>query len=201
MSVQPVRQDSAMKVALVTFGKSGTRKEFPIRNGSTVIGRKIDAHLRIPLNEISRSHCELSVRGEEVLCRDLDSSNGTFLNGEQITEARLEAGDRLMLGPVVFTVQINGKPDVISPDGSGPKAKAPAAKAASDQPTEVVSKSPTSEDELDVDELDELNLDGADDGDLSDLDLDLGDIDNLEEIDDLEELDDNDVVQDDRAEA
>ena len=117
MSVKPARQEITMTVALVTFGKSGTRRAFTIKNGTTVIGRKTDADLRIPLNEISRSHCELSVTDDEVVLRDLDSRNGTFLNDEEISEAPINAGDRIRLGPVVFVVQIDGEPkDISVPD-------------------------------------------------------------------------------------
>ena len=44
-------------------------------------GRKADADLRIPLNQISRAHCELTINGSTVTIRDLGSSNGTFVNG------------------------------------------------------------------------------------------------------------------------
>ena len=196
MSVQPARQEDTMTVALVTFSRSGTRREFTIKNGTTVIGRKTDADLRIPLNEISRSHCELSVENDKVILRDLDSRNGTFLNDEDVSEAPLKAGDRIRLGPVVFVLQIDGEPKDISKPASLPPA---APKAADDTPsdaaTAIASASPADGSGFDIDTIDEdLAIE-----DLSDLDLDeideLEDEDELEEVDELEELSDEDISE------
>lgn len=193
MSVKPARQEVTMTVALVTFSKSGTRREFAIEKGTTVIGRKTDADLRIPLNEISRSHCELSVTDDEVILRDLDSRNGTFLNDEEISESPIKAGDRIRLGPVVFVVQIDGEPkDISAPTAAVPKA---ADDAPSDAATAIAPSSPADGSGFDIDTIDE-NLDIED---LSDLDLDeidgLEDSDELEEIDELEELSDEDLSE------
>lgn len=195
MSVQPARQEDTMTVALVTFSRSGARKEFTIANGTTVIGRKTDADLRIPISEISRAHCELLVEGDEVILRDLDSSNGTFLNEEEISEAKVKAGDRIRLGPVVFTVQINGEPKDISPPTTAPAPPKEAASktAPSEAPTEALTGPKSDTDDFDIDALDaDLDVD-----DLSDLDLDeldeIAGSDELEEIDELEELSDDDL--------
>jgi len=198
VSVQPARQEDTMTVALVTFSKSGTRREFAIKNGTTVIGRKTDADLRIPLNEISRSHCELTVTDDEAILRDLDSSNGTFLNDEEISESPIKAGDRIRLGPVVFVVQIDGEPKDISAPPAAPAAVPKAADdAPSDSATAISSSSPADGSGFDIDTIDEdLDID-----ELSDLDLDLDEIDDLEdsgeleEIDELEELSDEDLSE------
>lgn len=185
-----------MTVALVTFGKSGVRKQFAIESGSTVIGRKIDADLRIPLAEISRAHCEVSVSGDEVTLRDLESSNGTFLNGEQIREHALKAGDHIKLGPITFTVQINGEPADISIQPAAPQAPPgpPAPKAAAEEVTQVGAKSPADTDDFDIDELDDLEAE-----DLEDIDIEeLSDLD-LEEVDELEELSEDDIIGDGKA--
>ena len=196
MSVQPARQKDTMTVALVTFSKSGSRREFTIKKGTTVIGRKTDADLRIPLNEISRSHCELSVTDDEVVLRDLESRNGTFLNDEEISESPIKAGDRIRLGPVVFVVQIDGEPKDISVPAAAPAA---APKSADDTPSDSATgiASPSSadgsgfdigtiDDDLDIDDLSDLDLDEIDD---------LEDSGELEEIDELEELSDEDLSE------
>lgn len=190
MSVQPAQQEGTMTVALVTFSKSGTRREFTIKKGTTVIGRKTDADLRIPLNEISRSHCELAVEGDEVILRDLDSRNGTFLNDEEVSEAPIRAGDRVRLGPVVFVVQIDGEPkDISVPTSAAPKA---ADDTPSDAATAIASSSSADDSGFDINTIDEdLDIE-----DLSDLDIDeLEDGDELEEIDELEELSDDDLSE------
>lgn len=104
-----------MKVCLVMFKEDGTRKEFPIEGGKTIIGRKEDCDLRIPLGEVSRQHAVLMVDNDEVSLRDLGSANGTYVNNQRITEQELEAGDHVVIGPVVFTVQIDGVPKDLRP--------------------------------------------------------------------------------------
>lgn len=104
-----------MEVRLVMFKANGQRKDFPIINDGAVIGRAETCDLRIPLLSVSRRHCELMVAGGEVKVRDLASSNGTYVNNRRVNEQVLHAGDRLVVGPIVFTVQIDGQPEGIHP--------------------------------------------------------------------------------------
>lgn len=103
-----------MDAKLVMFKSNGQRKEFPLISARTIIGRGENCDLRIPLVSVSRHHCELTV-GKQVAVKDLGSSNGTFVNNQRVNEATLKAGDRLAVGPIVFTAQIDGVPDVIRP--------------------------------------------------------------------------------------
>lgn len=92
------------------FREDGSRRDFPLTRGVTTIGRKDDCSIRIPLSVISRRHAEIDVHDEVALLRDLGAANGTYLNNRRVTEEELEAGDQIMIGPVVFTVQIDGEP-------------------------------------------------------------------------------------------
>ncbi|MCB9853256.1 MAG: FHA domain-containing protein [Phycisphaerales bacterium] len=179
-----------MTVTLITFTKKGDRKTFDLTKPKVVIGRKTDADLRVPLADISRSHCELTLKNGHVQVRDLDSSNGTYVNGEQVTEKDLAAGDLIRLGPITFTVQIDGQPEAIEP----PTQEAAAAKAGSQAPT-IASKQKTDSetDDFDIDDLDDFDIDDMSDLDL-DEDFDLSD--DLEEVDDLEEINEDDVIDD-----
>lgn len=100
----------AQDVKLIMFREDGSRREFVLGPGATTIGRKDDCTIRIPLAMVSRRHAEVVVDGSEVILRDLGASNGTFLNNRKITEEELEPGDQIVIGPVVFTVQIDGDP-------------------------------------------------------------------------------------------
>jgi pSer/pThr/pTyr-binding forkhead associated (FHA) protein len=104
-----------MNVCLVIFKEDGTRKEFQIQPGKTIIGRKEDCDLRIPVGEVSRQHAVMMVADDEVTLRDLGSSNGTYVNNQRITEQELDAGDHIVIGPVVFTLQIDGAPEDLRP--------------------------------------------------------------------------------------
>lgn len=104
-----------MDVLLVMFRDDGTQKEFPLASGKTLVGRSEECDLRIPLPEISRKHSMLIVSNSAVTVRDLGSANGTYVNNKRINEQELEAGDHLVIGPVVFTVRVNGEPQEIRP--------------------------------------------------------------------------------------
>ena len=111
-----------MDVKLVMFKPDGRRKDIPVTTGTTVIGRGENCDLRVPLLSVSRRHCEVGLVGEVVKVKDLASSNGTYVNNGRVNESSLEAGDRLVIGPVVFTVQIDGVPEEISPVQAGDQA-------------------------------------------------------------------------------
>lgn len=104
-----------MEILLVMFKADNTRREFPIKRDAFVIGRKNTCDLRIPLSSVSRKHCELKIEDGQIKLRDLGSSNGTYHNNIRVQEAVLEAGDEVVVGPVVFTVVVDGKPEVIEP--------------------------------------------------------------------------------------
>ena len=119
-----------MEVSLILFKESGERKNFPLKAGKTIIGRKEDCDLRIPLAEISRKHAMLIVDAESVTIRDLGSSNGTYVNNQKISEQQINPGDHIVVGPVVLTAQINGEPADIKPVHTRLEARTPATKAA-----------------------------------------------------------------------
>ena len=104
-----------MDIKLVMFKPDGQRKDIPLTNAQTIVGRGEKCELRVPLLSVSRRHCELSIDGEFLQVKDLGSSNGTYVNNKRVNEADLQPGDRLAIGPVVFTVQIDGLPAQISP--------------------------------------------------------------------------------------
>jgi pSer/pThr/pTyr-binding forkhead associated (FHA) protein len=74
---------------------------------------------------VSRRHCQLSQNDEALKIRDLDSRGGTFLNGKRISEATVQAGDYITIGPLTFLLQIGGKPTEIVPPKQAKKTPAP----------------------------------------------------------------------------
>ena len=111
-----------MDVTLILFKKDGSQKAFLLPSNLTVIGRRHDCDLCVPLMTVSRRHCQLSLNGEAVKLRDLDSQAGTFVNNQRITDATVKAGDYITIGPLTFMVQINGEPKNAVPP---PQAKPP----------------------------------------------------------------------------
>jgi pSer/pThr/pTyr-binding forkhead associated (FHA) protein len=69
---------------------------------TVVIGRTDQCDITIPGTHLSRRHTELKIQGSNLLVKDLGSSNGTFLNEKQVTEAVAQNGDRLRLDVYTF---------------------------------------------------------------------------------------------------
>src|SRR5687768_6241188 len=113
-----------MQAVTVMFRSGGALRSFSIARDRTVIGRREDCDLRIPLGDVSRKHCRLVRDGDVLKVEDLGSSNGTFLNGQRVQEALLSPGDSIQVGPVVFVLQIDGEPadDELSPVTMEPAA-------------------------------------------------------------------------------
>jgi pSer/pThr/pTyr-binding forkhead associated (FHA) protein len=106
-----------MQAVLVMFRADGERRSFSIARDMTVVGRREDCDLRIPLSDVSRKHCRIVRDGDMLKLEDLGSSNGTFLNAHRVQEALLSPGDSIQVGPVVFVLQVDGEPadDELSP--------------------------------------------------------------------------------------
>lgn len=104
-----------MDVALVLRKSDGTGKTFPVHHKATILGRGQDCDLCVPLQVVSRRHCQISIEQSSIKIRDLRSSNGTFLNGRKINnEIDAKPGDKLRIGLLTFTIQVDGKPEAIN---------------------------------------------------------------------------------------
>lgn len=109
-----------MNAVLIMTKTNGDKREFPLDKDHTIIGRKVDCDLRIPLASVSREHCRLELRDGELHLRDLGSANGTYHNDNRVQEVTLSAGDSVRVGPVVFTVVIDGVGAENTPEPSDP---------------------------------------------------------------------------------
>jgi pSer/pThr/pTyr-binding forkhead associated (FHA) protein len=81
------------------------RSTFRIPSGSIkTIGRSTGAEFVLDAPLVSRLHCQLSATDAAIQVKDLDSTNGTFVNGNRVTSASLQAGDRLRVGRVELRI-------------------------------------------------------------------------------------------------
>ncbi|MDO5630072.1 MAG: FHA domain-containing protein, partial [Mobilicoccus sp.] len=82
---------------------------YPLLSAITVIGRDASADITLEDSGISRRHCEIRVThdGPRIIAsiRDLGSTNGTFVNGENVRSARLVEGDRITVGRSSLSVR------------------------------------------------------------------------------------------------
>src|SRR2546423_1398103 len=84
----------------VLLSEGLTGKTFELKPELTTVGRLPDNALQIPEASVSSHHCEIQLRGNDLFVRDLDSTNGTFINGEKIKEGTVKPGQILRLGMV-----------------------------------------------------------------------------------------------------
>ncbi len=90
-------------------------RHVPIRSTPFRIGRRSNLSLTLPCGCVSKEHAELFERDSALWIRDLESTNGTYVNGERIRDAvRLKEGDIVQFATVVFRV---GREEQISTEG------------------------------------------------------------------------------------
>ncbi|MEX1366280.1 MAG: GGDEF domain-containing protein [Nannocystaceae bacterium] len=88
---------------LIVLSGRAVGKMYKLGPGEHVVGRSTDADVRLDDEGISRSHAMLRRRADgSVEVSDLDSTNGTFVNGAQIRHFTLSDGDRIQIGSVTI---------------------------------------------------------------------------------------------------
>ena len=73
-------------------------KKLLLVKGYYVIGRADDADLIISSKDISRHHAAVNYDGADFIIKDLNSTNGTFVNNRKIVKYNLQAGDEISIG-------------------------------------------------------------------------------------------------------
>lgn len=101
-----------MKLKLYVISGVAAARSFDLRPGSTVIGRDQAADIQIPSKEISRKHARIDVGASDVTIQDLQSSNGTIVNGKVITEKKIKHKDQIILGDVILELRNEDLPEI-----------------------------------------------------------------------------------------
>ncbi len=83
---------------LIVIAGTNVGEMHKIDSNLTVLGRSVDATIRLTDDGISRHHCRIRVEGDSLVVEDLASRNGTFCNGERFSHHELQDGDKLQLG-------------------------------------------------------------------------------------------------------
>lgn len=79
--------------------------EFPLGEGQEiVVGRSSDLDMVLVEEMVSRRHARIRMQDGVIHIEDLDSTNGTFVNGEKIQATELREGDRVLIGTSILKV-------------------------------------------------------------------------------------------------
>lgn len=100
-------EPKAPKARVSFTGQNNSDVKFVEFSDSATVGRRNSNDLIIPDNAVSGTHCELTFDNGKVYIEDLNSTNGTFIDGERISRAELKNGDILILGKMSFKVNIS----------------------------------------------------------------------------------------------
>ena len=95
---------------LVVLSEGLTGRSYELKVDKTTIGRLEDNAFQIPEQSISSHHCEVLLKGSDVMVKDLNSTNGTYINGEKVTEKLLKPGQILRRGQVEIRLEGDGAP-------------------------------------------------------------------------------------------
>jgi len=91
------------KLVLLSAGMTGRTHD--LKEEKTTIGRVEDNTFQIAEPSVSSHHCEVFLRGNDVIIKDLNSTNGTFINGEKVSESPIKPGQILRLGQVEMRLE------------------------------------------------------------------------------------------------
>jgi len=84
--------------------------EFPLKSDrQVVIGRSSDLDMVLVEDMVSRKHAKITLTGGKITIEDLGSTNGTFVNGEKVKQARLKEGDRILIGTSILKLVHQGE--------------------------------------------------------------------------------------------
>lgn len=101
-----------MNVRFVVVAPESKKGTFTVRL-PIVVGRSEEAKFRIQQDRVSRKHCEFLGQDGVVFLRDLGSTNGTFLDGEQVPASEktpIKSGAVVRVGGLAFRVEYDTPP-------------------------------------------------------------------------------------------
>src|SRR3954465_4628715 len=121
-----------VRLVVLSAGLNGRTHELNV--DKTTIGRVEDNTFQIAEPSVSSHHCEVLLRGNDIVVKDLNSTNGTFINGEKVSESVLKPGQSLRLGQIEMRLETEtsaGASTAPAPVSASAPAPAPAPAPAS----------------------------------------------------------------------
>src|SRR5688572_14460196 len=105
------KKHKAIVEAQVTIvdGPDGPR-EAVIPPAGLMIGSGADAGLQLNDKRVSRNHVHIMMDDGQFRVRDLGSTNGTFVDGKRVTDARVSPGTRIVVGKTTLSLDVPERP-------------------------------------------------------------------------------------------
>lgn len=97
----PGKSSHEKRGVLVGLSESGSKEMVKLRRDATILGRD-KADIVIHDAEVSATHCQIQNIGDAYHIFDMNSSNGTYVNGVRIVKAKLQEGDVIRIGQTQF---------------------------------------------------------------------------------------------------
>ena len=108
--------DKVEKPVLLIHEGEKAGQRWTLQSDLTVVGRGNECDLLLPERQISRQHIRIRRSGGQYIIEDIDSKNGTWVNGRKLlgteTETEIREGDRIQVGKMIFRLAINTVADV-----------------------------------------------------------------------------------------
>jgi adenylate cyclase len=98
---------------LLIIRPDGKEVEEAFTGHQTIVGRHEKCDLRLVDSMVSRNHCLILIEGKRFVVKDLESRNGTWVNGRRIKNRRhLKSGDIIQIGPFRLLFRPAGSPEI-----------------------------------------------------------------------------------------
>ncbi len=105
MAAKSRRLELKLQAALIRKGGPRNGERLTVAPPATAVGRE-NAEIRIEDPTLSGRHFVIEEQGHEFFLRDLESTNGTYLNGHLVRSAKLKAGDEIRAGESAFVFSV-----------------------------------------------------------------------------------------------
>ncbi len=116
---------------LIVNPTSSAKREIPLPRSILSIGRDPSNDLVLPDAMVSRRHAVIEFRGSQYFIRDCNSSNGSLVNGDRVSERNLRDGDLVAIGTarLLFREEVEDSGAKVVPHPSAPRQVCPSCQA------------------------------------------------------------------------
>jgi pSer/pThr/pTyr-binding forkhead associated (FHA) protein len=129
-------------MASITISTDGVEEKFALESPTVTLGRGLESDIRLKDIKASRRHCQIVRSGKGFQVIDLNSGNGTYINGVQIKQQALNPGDKIQIGSttITFADGDGARSAAPSPGKAAPTAAAPTKPVSSQIPVAATKK-------------------------------------------------------------